>query len=194
MLLTHINVLEKFPNLPQFIREGFPLGSDLPPIPHTDTPPNQKSAIEVPHVIEEWAEAEKSLGRLEGPYSRQEMERRLGGPFRTAPLGVVEKAGSPGKFRIVQNLSAAGGLGYSVNDHLEPLGTEWGTAPTTGDIVSTHHRILSGRPHRRRVLHLEHDCIEGIMARRSHLRRRPSRSDRIEGVARVGQHVHRRQC
>jgi hypothetical protein len=43
----------------------------------------------------------------------------LGGHFVSSPLGLVKKAGGPGNFRIVRDLSYHDRDGYAVNDHLD---------------------------------------------------------------------------
>lgn len=59
----------------------------------------------------------------------------------SSPLGVVEKAREPGKFRVVRDLSFRNDDGYSVNGQLDSddFPTEWGTASQVADIVSYLH-------------------------------------------------------
>lgn len=136
-LIDLAGLSNSFPFLADSIRHGFTMGY-LPPILETDAPPNAPSLLEHKDVIEDWLDEELSLGRLEGPYTQQEVERRLGGPFRSSPLGVVEKSDKPGKYRIVRNTSFKGKSGVSVNDSLDSddFPTQWGTAAMVGDFVS----------------------------------------------------------
>jgi hypothetical protein len=132
-------LLDQFGIVPHLIQYGFSLG-DLPPLTRTETPQNSKSALEHPEVIDAWVQEEIDLGRLEGPYSIGEMERCLDGPFRTSPLGVVEKAGSsnPAKKRVVWNSSHKGVSGLSINEQLDSdqFPTDWGTAALVESLVS----------------------------------------------------------
>lgn len=76
---------------------------------------------------------------MSGPFSEDEVFNILGGHFVSSPLGVVEKAGEPGKFRVVRDLSYQNSDGYSVNGFLDSddFPTEWGTAAQIAEIVST---------------------------------------------------------
>lgn len=103
------------------------------------TPPNHKSALENPSVIREYLAEEVSIGRMSGPLTASQVEAELGGFFVSCPLGLVEKAGSPGNFRIIRDLSYQNkDDGYSVNDHLDAgdFPTKWGTASQVAEIVS----------------------------------------------------------
>lgn len=75
---------------------------------------------------------------MEGPLTQAEVEQKLGGFFRVSPTGVVEKAGSPGKFRIIRDLSFAGDEEDSINDSLDSdeFVTRWGSASEVQHIVS----------------------------------------------------------
>lgn len=76
---------------------------------------------------------------MSGPFTKAQIHDILGRHFVSSPLGVVEKAGEPGKFHIVWDLSFENEDGYSVNGHLDSdnFPTEWGTASQVADIVST---------------------------------------------------------
>lgn len=120
------------------MRNGFPIG-DMPPLTRTYTPPNHKSALDNPDVIREYLTEEVSLSRMSGPFTAKQVESELGGFFVSCPLGLVEKAGEPGKFRIIRDLSYHNKEdGYSVNEHLnaDDFPTEWGTAAQVAEIVS----------------------------------------------------------
>lgn len=114
-LLEKCGLLQQFPDLPRKLKEGFLLGN-LPPISRTYTPTNHLSARSRPDVIDAHIRDEVALGRFEGPYSRQQMEIRLGSCFRSAPMGAVDKAGDPGKFRIVRDSTYRGSVPGAVND------------------------------------------------------------------------------
>lgn len=78
---------------------------------------------------------------MAGPFSRQEMEAIVGGPFRSSPIQVVEKFDSEGrlvKARMAINLSYKDPSGVSVNDMIvaDDTPTRWGTAAEVESIVS----------------------------------------------------------
>lgn len=75
---------------------------------------------------------------MSGPFSKKEAHHILGGHFISSPLGLVEKSGEPGKFRIVHDLSFKNEDGYTINSWLDAdnFPTEWGTAAQIAEIVS----------------------------------------------------------
>jgi hypothetical protein len=135
--LKHFNLTEKYPNLVFNLQHGFPIG-DIPPPTRTYIPKNHKSALEHIDVIRTYCQEEVALGRMSGPFTADEVFEILGGHFVSSPLGVVEKAGEPGKFRVVRDLSYQNPDGYSVNSLLDSddFPTEWGTAAQVAEIVS----------------------------------------------------------
>jgi len=138
-LLRKFNLTSRYPDLAHNIRNGFPIGN-MPILTRSYTPPNHKSALDNPSVIREYLAEEVSLGRMSGPLSASQVEAELGGFFVSCPIGLVEKAGSPGKFRIIRDLSYHNkDNGYSVNEHLDSddFPTEWGTASQVAEIVSS---------------------------------------------------------
>lgn len=116
---------------------GFPIG-DIPLLARTYTPKNHKSALKHLDVIRSYCNDEVALGRMSGLFTRNEIHNILGGHFVSSPLGVVEKSGEPGKFRVIRDLSYCNDDGFSVNSHLDSddFPTEWGTAAQVADLVS----------------------------------------------------------
>jgi len=137
LFLKRFNLTEKYPNLVFNLQHGFPIG-DIPPPTCTYIPKNHKSALDHIDVIRTYCEEEVALGRMSGPFSADEVFDILGRHFVSSPLGVVEKSGEPGKFRVVRDLSYQNPDGYSVNGFLDSddFPTEWGTAAQVADIVS----------------------------------------------------------
>lgn len=76
---------------------------------------------------------------MSGPYTKEDVHDILGGHFVTSPIGLVEKAGEPGKFRIVRDFSFKNDDGFAVNNYLDSddFPTEWGTASQVAEIVSS---------------------------------------------------------
>lgn len=119
-VLRRHGLLEEFKDVPPGLRRGFRIGANGPVL-STYTPPNHSSALDRPEAIREHINSELSAGRYSGPFSKDSLERLIG-PFQTAPLGVVEKASSPGKFRIIQDFSFPrnSSTSRSLNSQIDP--------------------------------------------------------------------------
>ena len=100
--LRSANLLEKYPKIPQGLREGFSF--NYPPVSATQTPPNKDSVNQFSEVFQQTITAEIEKGRYIGPFSRSEVES-LVGPFQTSPFSIIPKPGKPGKYCLIQNLS-----------------------------------------------------------------------------------------
>ncbi|QRV93153.1 The BTB (BR-C, ttk and bab)/POZ (Pox virus and Zinc finger) domain [Ceratobasidium sp. AG-Ba] len=101
--IREFGLQDEFGDVPSGLRDGFRIGAKHP-VYITRTPPNHKSAIERPLIIEKHIQTELAAGRYFGPFTRVDLEHLIG-PFQTAPLGVVEKPSAPGSFRIIQDFS-----------------------------------------------------------------------------------------
>lgn len=134
--LVKCGLLDRFPHLVNKFRFGFSIGDNLPNITRTTIVTNHKSALDQPAFVKEYIEEESHLGRLEGPYTQMELETRLGSPFRSSPLGVVDKAG--GKHRMIRDLSYRGSEPFAINDLVDSddFPTDWGTAADMAELVS----------------------------------------------------------
>lgn len=140
IFLCKANLIEAYPQLPNKLRFGFPLG-DLDPITTTYAPPNLPSALEHDQLIQNYINEELSLGHFSGPFSQTELEAKIS-PFRSSPLQVAvkeETPGAPKKFRVCRNLSYKGSMGCSINDEIDAkeFPTRWGTAQLVADFVSS---------------------------------------------------------
>ena len=135
--LRTLGLLDRYPDLPDRLRHGFPIG-DLPPLQQTSCPSNYPSAVENMNFIKQYASEQVALGRMTGPYTRAQVEHILDSPFITSPLSVVEKAGAPDKLRLVQDCSHRNAAGISVNMFFDSddFPTKWGTAAVFADKVS----------------------------------------------------------
>lgn len=79
-------------------------------------------------MILEHINSEVAAGRYEGPFDQETLERLIG-PFQTAPLAVIDKPSSPGKFRIIQDFSFPRDNSFtSLNSQIDTTqyGCEWG--------------------------------------------------------------------
>ena len=124
-------LLAKYPNLPWYIQHGANAG--IPKIVQTYIPPNDPSTHSLPTAFEEIITREFNKRRYAGPFSRTEVEEKIG-PFQTSPLSMVPKAGKPGKFRLIQNLSfprnnpAIHSINHALDSDAFPC--TWGTFST----------------------------------------------------------------
>ena len=92
----------KYPQIPEYIRHGAHAG--IPQIHQSYTPLNKKSTESLAEIFNEMIHSEFAKGRYIGPFSQEQLERKIG-PFQSSPLSLVPKAGKPGKYRLIQNLS-----------------------------------------------------------------------------------------
>jgi hypothetical protein len=139
LLLKH-SLLSDYPLLPFNLRNGFPLGH-MPPIYDTAIIPNNRSILSHMADIDEYLHKELLTGRMSGPFSREEVELILRGPFQSSPLIISvqpQEPGSPDKIRICRHLSKATRLHASVNSHIrkEDFPTRFDMASKVADMVS----------------------------------------------------------
>lgn len=102
-----------------------------------------------PSFIDNYIAEEVLAGRMSGPYTMEEAYIFFGGHFRTAPLGLVEKApAGSGKWRMVQNNSVLDNDGVSTNSWLDSkeFSIGWHTCSMMADIVSPLFYHLSSFP------------------------------------------------
>lgn len=100
--LSDLGLLDKYPDLVNYIRFGFPFGDF--PILSTFTPDNHASIEEFRNVFDKNMQHEIDAGRWLGPYSADVVAQVLG-PFQTSPMSIIPKPNKPGAYRFIQNLS-----------------------------------------------------------------------------------------
>ncbi len=71
---------EEFQDVPDGMRRGFSLGLDDFRLDRTYIPPNHAKTPEHLEFIEKQYEEELRLGRLVGPFTREELEGKIGEP------------------------------------------------------------------------------------------------------------------
>lgn len=98
--LQKFNLTEEYSSLVYDLQHGFPIGDIAPPT-RTYIPKNHKSALDHLDIIHAYCNNEVKLGCMSGPFTKAQIHDILGRHFVSSPLGVVEKAGEPGKFRVV---------------------------------------------------------------------------------------------
>nr|GAT51025.1 predicted protein [Mycena chlorophos] len=103
VLRTH-GLLEEFADVVTGLREGFHFGihSDLS---DTYLPPNHRSAIEHPDIIDKAVAKELMARRYTGPFHPTRLYHIIGN-HRSSPLGVVAKAGETDEFRMIEDFSS----------------------------------------------------------------------------------------
>lgn len=74
------------------------------------------SAFVDPPKIDMFIEEELNSGRMSGPLSFEEALEFFNGPFRTAPIGLIEKPPDSGKWRMIRNFSATDEFRVSTNN------------------------------------------------------------------------------
>jgi hypothetical protein len=138
IFLERSQLLSRYPELSFKLMHGFPIGY-LTPLEHTFTPPNLPGAKVYADVIRASIADELRLGRYSGPFTREELEGKIG-PFRSSPLQVDVKEGTPGeptKYRVCRHLSYKGKSRVSINDEIDSddFPTRWGKAADVAEIV-----------------------------------------------------------
>ncbi len=139
------NISHEFPYLVKNLTEGFPIAV-LPELTRTIIIPNHPSVMEHPEVVREYLDKELAAGRMSGPYSQEETERILRGPFYSSPLIVAEQdegPEEPPKYRVCRHLSKGdkvSGIG-SVNSFVEKelFPTHFDMASKVADTVRLSH-------------------------------------------------------
>lgn len=138
LLLHEYNLTHVYPSLIFNLQHGFPIG-DILPIDKTYIPKNHKSALDHLDVIKAYCRDEITLGRMSGPFTKDQVFDILGGHFASSPLGVIEKSREPSKFHVVRNLSYKNEDRFSMNGHLDSdnFPTKWGTTTQVTEQVSS---------------------------------------------------------
>ncbi|KAF5390649.1 hypothetical protein D9757_002642 [Collybiopsis confluens] len=163
--LSICGISDRYPLLVDNLRQGFPLGH-MPTLSETIIINNHSSTIKYPEVVEEYISEESTAGRMSGPFSKEEAELILRGPFVSSPLIVSEQTqgpGQPSKLRVCRNLSKdstdSSGLVFpAVNSYVEKelfpttfdsaaIVAEWITAAPPGTQacsidISKFHRTM----------------------------------------------------
>ena len=99
---------------------------------------NKDSTETLKQAFDEIIQSEFNKGRYLGPFSQKELKREIG-PFQSSPLLLVLKAGKPGKFHLIQNLSHphTNHPVLSINSHLnsDDFPCTWGTFRTVCTLI-----------------------------------------------------------
>jgi len=136
-LLHRYNLTSQYPNLSWNLRNGFPLG-EFDYLHDSYIHPNHPNSDSNNTQILKYIQDEVSEDRMSGPFTLNELKKEARGEVIVSPLGAVDKAGEPGKLRIIRDLSFQGKAPFSVNDKIDPNSylTKWSTAAMIIDLVS----------------------------------------------------------
>ena len=152
-LLNKHNLTSRYPLLVRNLRCGFPLGT-MPKLEQTVIVPNHPSVTANLDAVHEYLSTELGASRMSGPYTLQDTERILRGPFYSSPLIVaVQEQGNglPPKRRVCRNLSRGDrDSGYlSINSFInkEDFPTRFDMAFRVADAVSSHSFVTLWRCH-----------------------------------------------
>ena len=100
--LVDNKLLTQYPKIPSYIRLGAHAG--IPRLTQSYAPLNHVSIETLKDVFNSTIQVEFSKGRYIGPFSKEDLERKIG-PFQSSPLSLIPKPAKPGKFCLMQNLS-----------------------------------------------------------------------------------------
>ena len=144
IFLENTGLLDRYPELCFKLTHGFPL-SEFEPLLESYYPPNLPSTDLYCEIIRTYINDEIKLGRFMGPFTREELESKIGF-FRSSPLQVAVTGGDNGdllKHHICRNLSYKGKIGRSVNNEInsKDYPTQWYKATDVAKIV--HLKSLS---------------------------------------------------
>jgi len=137
-LLSLHGLLSKYPDIPNQLIHGLMVRA--PVISHSFTPPNNPSIDLHRDAFNSIVAKEFEKNRYLGPFSRSELESTLGF-FQSSPMSIIPKAGKPGRFRLIQNLSYPNvpshhgfqSINSQVNSDLFPC--TWGTFSTACTLI-----------------------------------------------------------
>ncbi|PPQ76790.1 hypothetical protein CVT26_001757 [Gymnopilus dilepis] len=137
-VLDECNLTSSYPNLVHDLLYGSPIGNP-PSISETFIPDNMPSAHLHPEIIEDFLLEERDAGRMSGPFSFKDASLIFRGPFRTAPLGLVEKEPGTAKFRMIRNFSARDQFHTSTNDWLDShdIVIKWHSCYSMADTIAS---------------------------------------------------------
>jgi hypothetical protein len=130
-LLRHYDLLLRYPNLSWNLRNGFPLG-EFTCLHESYNHLNHSNSNSVNDYILNYIQDEVTGGCMSGPFTWDQLKKEARGEVIVSLLGAVDKAGEPGKLRIICDLSFKGKAPFSVNNKINPNSyiTKWTMAAT----------------------------------------------------------------
>jgi hypothetical protein len=139
-LLTQLDLTGSYPDLVTCLLGGFPIG-DMPPLSSTHIIDNHSLLFHHDTLVDDYLSDEVASGRLDGPFTKEDVTRILRGLFHSLPLIVViqpQAPGEPDKIRICRHLSKSKDSILSVNSFIRAtfFPTRFDTAARVAELVS----------------------------------------------------------
>ncbi len=133
-------LISSYPLLVNKLLHGFPLGS-MPRLEKMNIFPIYPTCAQYTEFIDDYLSSEVSCGRMLGPFTREETERVLRGPFLSSPLIIdvqPQQPGTPDKLRLCRHLSKGNRVQESANSYIlkEQFPTRFDTASRVAHLVS----------------------------------------------------------
>jgi hypothetical protein len=158
-LLHKHGLTHKHPLLTDNLRRGFLMG-EFPTLKKTTIFPNHPSCADHEDFIRSYLSEEVEAGRMSGPFTQEETESILMGPFQCSPIIISvqpQNAGEPDKLCLCRHLSKGNKHQPATNTYIdkEKFPTKYNTAAEVAEIVSPPFSSISlplpsFRHHRRR--------------------------------------------
>jgi len=149
-LLSKYGLNHKYAPIVDQLLHGFSVRA--PVIARSFTPPNNPSITLHQEAFNTIVYKEFEKDRYIGPFTRNQLERTIGF-FQSSPLTIIPKAGKPGRFRLIQNLSYPNipshsgipSINSQVDSDLFPC--TWGTFATTCTLIHSLPPGCQGATH-----------------------------------------------
>ena len=143
------NLTDAYPFLTRNLRNGFPMGEFLP-LKESVIFPNHPSCLKYDKQILIYLQEEVTAWRMHGPFSQEEMEDIMKGPFQSSPIIIdvqPQLDGAPDKLRMCRHLSKHDRFHPSTNDFVDSskFPTSFGSVSEVADIVSPSLFFLTRR-------------------------------------------------
>jgi len=149
-LLSKYGLDRKYTSIVDQLHHGFSVCAPI--IARSFTPPNNPSIMLHQDAFNTIIYKEFEKHRYIGPFTRSQLERTIGF-FQSSPLTIIPKAGKPGRFRLIQNLSYPnipnhGGV-PSINSQVDSdlFPCMWGTFATTCTLIHSLPPGCQGATH-----------------------------------------------
>ena len=146
-LLIVLNISHKHPNSIDQLMHSFL--ARAPTITCSFTPPNNSSICAHHNAFNEIVQKEFTKQQYIGPFTQDRLKSLIG-PFQSSHLNIIPKAGKPGKFCLIQNLSHPNSPRpsepLSINSQVNPalFPCKWGKFNTTCALVQNLPRGSQG--------------------------------------------------
>ena len=143
-LIQFPELRSRYPNIVPKLKNGFSMG-EFPELENTVIWPNSPTVEERLDFIDEYLREEVEAGRMDGPFSKMQVEEILGSPSQCSPISidVSIKADGSEKLRLCTNLSKRSRQHPATNDFIDTskYPTRFDTAAMVADTVSPSYSL-----------------------------------------------------